>query len=66
MRPREKLGVTGLSALDDQELVALVLGHGVRGWLFAAMALFAPLPMLFHRPFVVNIVLPFMHAIGAI
>jgi DNA repair protein RadC len=31
MRPREKLGLTGLHALSDQELLALVLGHGVRG-----------------------------------
>lgn len=31
MRPREKLGHTGLHALTDQELLALVLGHGVRG-----------------------------------
>jgi F-type H+-transporting ATPase subunit a len=31
MRPREKLGHTGLHALNDQELLALVLGHGVRG-----------------------------------
>jgi DNA repair protein RadC len=31
MRPREKLGYTGLPALNDQELLALVLGHGVRG-----------------------------------
>lgn len=31
MRPREKLGHTGLAALSDEELVALVLGHGVRG-----------------------------------
>jgi DNA repair protein RadC len=31
MRPREKLGQTGLTALNDQELLALVLGHGVRG-----------------------------------
>jgi DNA repair protein RadC len=31
MRPREKLGQTGLHALSDQELLALVLGHGVRG-----------------------------------
>jgi len=31
MRPREKLGQTGLHPLSDQELLALVLGHGVRG-----------------------------------
>jgi DNA repair protein RadC len=31
MRPREKLDSAGLFTLSDQELVALVLGHGVRG-----------------------------------
>jgi len=31
MRPREKLSQNGLHALNDQELLALVLGHGVRG-----------------------------------
>jgi DNA repair protein RadC len=31
MRPREKLIHTGLPALSDPELLALVLGHGVRG-----------------------------------
>ncbi|TAK12572.1 MAG: DNA repair protein RadC [Acidobacteria bacterium] len=31
MRPREKLVQTGLHPLNDQELLALVLGHGVRG-----------------------------------
>lgn len=31
MRPREKLSHAGLHALTDQELLALVLGHGVRG-----------------------------------
>lgn len=31
MRPREKLSNTGLQGLSDHELLALVLGHGVRG-----------------------------------
>lgn len=31
MRPREKLGQNGLHPLSEQELLALVLGHGVRG-----------------------------------
>jgi DNA repair protein RadC len=31
MRPREKLVQTGLQPLNDQELLALILGHGVRG-----------------------------------
>jgi DNA repair protein RadC len=30
-RPREKLARTGVSALDDSELLALVLGHGAAG-----------------------------------
>jgi len=38
MRPREKLGHTGLVGLSDQELVALVLGHGVRGRAATALA----------------------------
>lgn len=38
MRPREKLGAAGLQSLSDQELLALVLGHGVRGRSAIAMA----------------------------
>src|SRR6185436_3538201 len=38
MRPREKLGHTGLVGLSDQGLVALVLGHGVRGRAATALA----------------------------
>lgn len=38
MRPREKLGHAGLHALTDQELLALVLGHGVPGRSAASLA----------------------------
>ncbi len=41
------------------------LGHGLRGWLFTAVALLAPVGLLFHPPFVLGVVVPFLHAIGA-
>jgi hypothetical protein len=41
------------------------LGSGWRGWLFTMACLLCPAPLLFHRPFVVGIIVPFMHAIGA-
>lgn len=42
------------------------LGAGWRGWLFTMLMLAIPAPLLFHSPFVVGIVVPFMQAIGAI
>jgi hypothetical protein len=42
------------------------LGRGLRGRLFTMVVLIAPVGFLFHRPFVVGIVVPFMRALGAI
>ena len=42
------------------------LGTGWSGRLFAAAVLLAPVGLLFHRPFVVGIVVPFMRVLGAI
>jgi Membrane bound O-acyl transferase family len=42
------------------------LGRGPIGRSFAIVTLVAPLPLLFHRPFIAGIVTPFMHAIGAL
>jgi hypothetical protein len=44
---------------------ALELGHGWRGCLFTALVLVLPAGLLFHRPFVHDVVLPFMQAMGA-
>jgi alginate O-acetyltransferase complex protein AlgI len=37
-----------------------------RGWLYTMAVLLLPVTVLFHKPFVTQIVLPFMRAIGAI
>ena len=42
------------------------LGRGLRGWAFTMAVLLVPVYWLFHPPFVENIVVPFMHALGAI
>lgn len=42
------------------------LGRGWRGWLFAVLVLALPAYGLFHPPFVVNIIVPFMRALGAL
>lgn len=44
----------------------LGLGKGWRGWLFTLVCLLVPAPLLFHPPFVTRVVVPFLHAIGAI
>jgi hypothetical protein len=42
------------------------LGHGVGGWLFAAVLLAVPAPLLFHPPFVSQVILPMLEQIGAL
>lgn len=42
------------------------LGRGLRGHLFAAVVLIVPVGLLFHRPFVVRIIIPFLMALKAI
>jgi Membrane bound O-acyl transferase family len=41
------------------------LGHGVLGWAFTALVTAGPVYFLFHPPFVLRVVLPFMKAIRA-
>jgi D-alanyl-lipoteichoic acid acyltransferase DltB (MBOAT superfamily) len=41
------------------------LGHGFRGWLYTAVCAGAPAFWLFHPPFVINVILPMLQAIGA-
>jgi membrane bound O-acyltransferase family protein len=44
---------------------AIGLGRGWRGWLFTMLVLAIPAYGLFHPPFVRNIMVPFMRAVGA-
>ncbi|MBA3766759.1 MAG: membrane bound O-acyl transferase family-domain-containing protein [Acidobacteria bacterium] len=44
---------------------AIGLGRGWRGWLFTMLILALPVYGLFHPPFVMNIIVPFMRALGA-
>jgi len=44
----------------------LGLGSGWRGWSFTMGSLLAPVVVLFHRPFVERIIVPFLQAIGAL
>jgi hypothetical protein len=56
----------GLLAERSRPGRRLGLGSGWRGWLFASLLLIGPAPLLFHPPFVMRIIVPFMHAVGAI
>jgi hypothetical protein len=42
------------------------LGRGARGWLFSMLVILLPAPLLFHRPFVEGVMLPFMRFMGAL
>jgi hypothetical protein len=43
----------------------LGLGHGIRGWSFVMVCAGLPAFFLFHPPFVRNVILPMLDAIGA-
>ena len=45
---------------------SLGLGRGWRGWLFAMLVLVGPSPLLLHRPFVEQIVVPFVLAVRSL
>ena len=39
---------------------AMGLAHGWCGWMFAALVVLAPCPLLFHKPFVCGVMFPFL------
>jgi len=43
----------------------LGMDRGSGGWLSTAACLLLPVTVLFHRPFIGNVIVPFLHAIGA-
>lgn len=44
----------------------LGLGHGVRGWLWTGLVAAAPLPLLFHAPFVERVGAPLLRALAGL
>jgi hypothetical protein len=67
-RPTVFFAIQGVAMVIERSPLGHQIGLGV-GWtgrLFAAVVLVAPVGLLFHRPFVVGVIVPFMHALGAI
>lgn len=67
-RPTVFFAIQGLAMVIERSPFGRRIGLGI-GWsgrLFAAAVLLAPARLLFHRPFVVGIVVPFMRVLGAI
>jgi alginate O-acetyltransferase complex protein AlgI len=60
--------VQGVAMLAERSSfgIRIGLGRGTRGWLYTAVMLALPLGLLFHRPFVLKIIVPFLQALGAI
>jgi alginate O-acetyltransferase complex protein AlgI len=60
--------VQGLGVLAEHSSFGkrLRLGGGISGWIFTMMIVGAPAYWLFHPPFISNVILPFLRAIGAL
>jgi hypothetical protein len=58
----------GLGAATERSTLGKRVGlrNGVRGWLFMAIFTAGPVFLLFHPPFVLHVILPFMEAIRAL
>jgi len=67
-RPTIYFVIQGFGVLLERSRLGrwLGLGRGVPGWLFCAAVSLAPLPLLFHQPFIEGVVLPMLVAIGAL
>jgi alginate O-acetyltransferase complex protein AlgI len=59
--------VQGAAAIVERSRIgiAMGLGSGWRGWLFAMLVLLVPAYGLFHPPFIHAVIVPFLQAIGA-
>jgi alginate O-acetyltransferase complex protein AlgI len=57
----------GIAVLAERSAIGrrIGLGDGLRGWLFTLVCTAGPAFWLFHPPFVINVILPMLHAIGA-
>jgi alginate O-acetyltransferase complex protein AlgI len=67
-RPTEYFLIQFLAAMFEKSRAgrALKLAGGIRGWCFATAVVVLPAPLLFHDQFLRAVVVPFLHALGAI
>ena len=65
--PTAYFAIQGAGMLFERCAAARRIGlaSGTRGWLFTMSVLVAPVALLFHPPFVVGVIVPFMRALGA-
>jgi len=66
-RPTAYFMVQGCAVLFERSKIGrrLELRHGWRGWLFVVVITVSPVFLLFHPPFIRNVILPMLTAIGA-
>ncbi|MEE2886278.1 MAG: DCC1-like thiol-disulfide oxidoreductase family protein [Planctomycetota bacterium] len=67
-RPTAYFLLQGVGVLFERSSVGrrMGLGRGAVGWLYMAVCILSPLPMLFHEPFVTGVIHPFLQVIGAL
>ncbi len=60
--------IQGMGIVAERSMWArrIGLGSGRRGWLFTLIVTAGPIGLLFHRPFMLNVVVPFLDAIGGL
>lgn len=65
--PTSFFTIQGMALLIERSRIGAIagLGRGWRGWLFTMLVLAVPAYALFHPPFVKNVIVPFMRALGA-
>jgi len=66
--PTTFFAIQGVAMLCERSSLGarIGLGDGWQGRFFAAVVLVAPIGLLFHPPFVVGVIVPFMRVLGAI
>jgi alginate O-acetyltransferase complex protein AlgI len=60
------LHAAGLAFEKSALGIRLGLGRGVRGWLWTLLVALAPLPLLFHAPFVHHVIVPLYRSLAAL
>ena len=67
-RPTLYFAIQGLAVLLERGRLGqgLGLGHGLKGWCYVALVTLTPVGLLFHPPFIYNVILPMLRALSAV